>query len=381
MAKRIITITVFGLVWAALAYFTAELFFEVLGRGENFDLTPRWYGARYALEQGINPYGFPIYVEVIFRDGTIVMPDYGFLYPAYIIILLLPFWLMPLYSAIVTWASMQLLLGIGLLIVFTQTLEWKIPPLVLVLLILWSLFVYNQLTIVYLWAQFTVIVLFALLLTWWLVNQGYPFWAGFVLTYATIRPDGGVLALAVIIVLLVRGQWRVVVWWVTILTGITLLTFLRIGFWVPGFIQDVLTYDTRNFPVFPPALVEVPALTALIVGMVTLWAGFMLWHTSRMKETVQIGWVIAVTGIAVLLLIPQTNAYTLVYLLPAIWFSGWLSRDAWWHLPVMLILLAIPRFLILADISPFEQLFFPLAAAAALTFSLWRNTPALTDTA
>ena len=110
-----------------------------------------------------------------------------------------------------------------------------------------------------------------------------------------------------------------------------------------------------------------------LAGGVLIWAGWMLAQVSSYPITFRLPWEISIVLLVALIVLPQTNNYTLVLALLPAWVTLWASRERWldW-IPVLVVLASPWAFYAARDSLPpgLEQLLIPLALGVLLTLRL-----------
>lgn len=313
-----------ALLWAVLAAATYVWFIPIQ---QKTDFLPSWYSAREIL-RGTNPYTLLITADTSEAMG---LPHIGpFFHPATNAYILLPFWLLPFGTASSLWCGLQLVFFSLLPLLIYRALSWKPTPLYVALIILLSLVGFPYSLNVYTLGQFTGLALASLVLAWWGISKGNHFVTALSLVVATARPEGALISAAVLAFLLIRRQVAVPVIWFVVMAGIFLLSLLQIGWWVPDFLTRVQAYqDLGGGTFWPPQLFGTAVLEFVFVAGVLLWGGWLFRQTQVWCDPdLQLLWGLSVIIVLALLLLPQTNDYTLVYLLLPIWLLLWHGRNS-----------------------------------------------------
>lgn len=373
----------FFLLWFL---FAAVTYIWLFPQQINFDLFPRWYGAREML-RGENPYEFVLTDEKLEAEGFPPYISKRFLYLATITWILLPVWLLPFPIAVSLWAGLQLLVLMLLPLLVFYLLRWRIKPLVLVLVIFSSTFINYHAVNVYVIAQFVAYILACLIVAWWQISENRPWLAAIALVGATIRPEGVVLVACILLDLILKRRFRIVLIWAGLMAGIFALTVIQIGFWIPDFLYGVRNFDSwTDDPFHPVKVFGNPVLTALFALCIVGWAGWLLWQMRPLPDRLRLGWSLSVVILACLLILPQTHDWTLLYGLLPVWLLFWAGRGSKANGIFLVLLVAAswpirqfgPEWLILG-----QQIFNPLLLGALLTYHWYRwkaSTPVLTQT-
>ncbi|MFP4324145.1 MAG: hypothetical protein ACLFTK_16945, partial [Anaerolineales bacterium] len=184
--------------WGGLAWFSYNL--HVQNGGYLYDFFPRYYGTREWFFDGFNPYHVWVELQIQQRmNFEFWQPHrHNFLYPATISFILLPFWLLPWELSISLWMGGTLLAVLVMPLMFFLRLGWRVPPLLLIAVTFFSVFIFRHSMHVYLFGQFFAFIILCLLIAWWAMENHRPGIAALALIGATVRPDGAILAGAVL---------------------------------------------------------------------------------------------------------------------------------------------------------------------------------------
>jgi hypothetical protein len=365
------------LLWALLS--VASYFLLAVPRQNRFDFYHCWVGARAVLA-GENPYSQEIVRRI--HEGMFGQWFGGaeeihqrFAYPAFITWLLLPFWLLPFPLAVSLWCGLQLLILLALPLLLMSLLRWRLPSVLLAVMLLFSVFFYRYPITSYLLGQFTPFALACLVVAWWGLVQGYPTVATLALLGATIRPEAALFPLLVLLLAAWRmGRREVVVAWAGLVTCLWLLTRLVVGPWVSGFLGGMGDYAGTSFLRWPPLVLGSVWLAALVAAGVLAWGVWMWLDSRRMPAEDWIPWELSTAILFALIILPQTNAYTLVAALLPAWVVLWSGGERLRSWLPMLIVLALPwGFFLAGGLLPMglEQLVIPLALGVLLTVQWW----------
>jgi hypothetical protein len=367
-------------LWVLLS--AASYWLLVLPRQHRFDFYPRWVGSRAVLA-GENPYT----QEVTWRIqegmfGRRLEPgedQQRFAYLATVAWILLPFLPLPFQLSVSLWCGLELLLLMTLPIAVAVLLKWQIRPLQMAVLLLFSVLVYRYPINAYLLGQFVPYALACLVGAWWGLIEGRPVAAILLLVGATIRPAVTLLP----VLILLAAAWRekrrwVPGLWIGLLWLLWLVTRIRIGPWVTNFLGGIRAYAGYSFPRWPPSVLgDWWAAGFLVVGVLA-WGGWMLVQVRSLPIRSRLPWEISTALLVALIVLPQTNNYTLIMgLLPA-WVALWASKRRWldW-IPVLMVLTSPWVFYAARDSLPtgLEQLLIPLALGVLLTlrWRVWRH--------
>lgn len=365
-AQRWIVGTVLLLTWAALA---VALFLEVVQvRGEASDFYPRWVGAR-AMLRGTDPYPLDITMQIPAPYGVDSV-HVSFLYPATITYVLLPFWILGWPIAVSLWSSLQLLLICASPILVFDKLEFKPSPIVLGMIVLFSTLVYRHSVNTVLLGQFVGFVLAATILAAIAIEHRRSWPAALAMVLATIRPEGIVFVGLICLWLLKERRHDVLARFALVMAGLLMLSFVQLGNWLPEFVAGMVSHSERGLSQHPLAWLGVAGwlVGAFVVG----WAFWMHRRAERAGERSPLLGVLALASISLLIVLPQTNNYTLVYLLLPIWLVIGIARGHRRILLAAFVLLVSPWLYELTHIelgiqTTFQQLMSPLSVGVLLT--------------
>lgn len=375
--KNILAVALLLLFWGALAVWIYVWFLPLQN---NFDFYPRYAGV-HAMFRGENPYELVFTDEYNEQNGYPNFFTHHFLYLATIAWILIPFWLLPIEIAVSVWCSLQLLLILTLPWLYFSILGWRTSRLTFVAVLLMSSLANFHAAHVFILGQFIAFILACLVIAWWQIVDGNSWLAALALVGATIRPEGCILVAVLLLDRMFHRQFKVVVIWFGAMTIVFSLTVMQIGYWIPDFLSDVEFYQGEGIPRYPPSWLEAEVLVWLFVPAVLAWAVLMLRQGRGLPERIRLAWLLSISILVVLLVLPQTHDYTLLYALFPIWFVIWLGRQ---HRFVLLLcfLLVFPSWLVRAMDSEanrlLQQFWVPLCLAMVLTFYWLRALPLAT---
>lgn len=371
--------SVFGILFLLIVLWSlltaASYLLVVIPSMNRFDFYPRWVGSRAAL-LGENPYSDQVTWRI--QEGEFGRrletweDQQRFAYFPFVIWLLLPFWLLPFPLAISLWSGLQLLLLLILPILVANTLGWKIRSLKLVILLLFSVVVFRYPIIAYLIGQFIPWCLTTLVIAWWGLANNRPILTAAALLLGLIRPELTFLSILGLLVLAWQKKNGIVILvWGAGTFVMLVMTSLRVGPWVMDFLDGLRAYQEYSAPVWSLQFLNNAALAAVLILVVLIW-GLWMWRSVRVADTAERGgWILAITSLTVLILLPQTGNYSLVMGLTAVWMILWTfdNRRLMWLL--VLILLSSPWFFhsLGTERSILEHLIIPILLGILLTIS------------
>lgn len=355
------------LLVALLTWFSLQYIVEV--RGLKFDFYPRWAGAQ-AFWQGQSPYTAEV-TEQIQRGmfGNVLAPEYDqqkSAYPAYNYILLAPIIIWPAPIAIALWMSIQLLALLCSIMLWFHILDWHPPVWLVGILALGCLLLFRHPINTFVLAQFTGTILLLNILAAKLLLDRHDILAGILLACSTIPPTiAAPLALAILLAYALRGRWQGLAAFLVSLTLLTLLSILRIGWWIGDFIRNLNEYSEYSHPIWVPGLFPNTLFSGLFIILVGGIVGLAIWNYWKSQEKRQQIDMILIIMIACLLLLPQTGSYYMVLLIPPILTILYRSKDSpakWAIRLATLLALVSPWFYdrVLQAGMEIEALFLPL---------------------
>ena len=161
------------------------------------------------------------------------------------------------------------------------------------------------------------------------------------------------------------------------------LSFVQIGWWVPGMMEHVRVYSTCCVSMNPSAILFSSVLMQVVFRLVMgAWAAWMLWKMRPLPDKTRIPWSLSVVIVGSLLILEQSNPYTLGYALFPIWFLLWYGKALRWNTPLLLMILASPWLFIKMGwayqasvnvLDAQEQALIPLFVGILLTFHWLRS--------
>jgi hypothetical protein len=213
------------------------------------DLFPRWYGTRAWLLSGADPYGAAVTEGI--RQAMGGAPGeslgafvFGFVYPAYVALLLAPLAVLPFPVAATLWLLLaQLAMGAGAWLCWRASEReagcpraGTIPALLVTLFLPASLF--NLI-----FGQFAALVFACLAGSWYLLLQRRPGWAGVLLSLAMVKPSVALLPVAALLLWCTRHrQWRTVATWLAGSSALVLASLAVFPGWPVAFWHSTAEY-------------------------------------------------------------------------------------------------------------------------------------------
>lgn len=364
---------VFLALWALLSL--GSYFLLVVPRQNRFDLYHCWVGARTVLA-GETPYSQAVVRRI--HEGMFGQwsgqeaVQQRFAYPAIVTWILLPLWLLPFPFAVSLWCGLQLLFLLILPLLVASLLQWQLRPISLALLLLCSALLYRYSLVAYVLGQFTLFSLACLVAAWWGLAQNRPVVATLALLGATVRPEVASFPMLVLLLEMWRtGHRKAVASWAGAVLCLCLLTRLWSGPWVLDFLSGMRDYAATSYLRWPPLVMGSVEAAVLLTAVTLAWGGWMWSRFSHLPLEVRLPLEISAALLVALIVLPQTNTYTLVAALLPTWVVLWGSGGRWIGWLSSLVILSLPwGFYGLGGLVPagLEQLLIPLALAVLLSF-------------
>lgn len=297
------------------------------------DTVGRHIGCR-AFFNRISPYAEQVNQAIAAQNPDPEL-EQRFYNPAHICLILLPFWLLPYDISLRLWVALLLMVFVALPpLLMVQVFHWRLKrwQLLLVLIVLILGFRYSMMTIVL--GQYTGFAM--LCITGSLVALVFrrPLLAAICLVGLTIRPDATLIAAGIGLLTLYKREWRVIILTIVIGIGVLIGSLVFVGNWIPAFLDDVTYYaGAYNSVRWLPHLLPSPLDMGLVL-LVLFAAGIVLFRLRFASSDVEYYFIGgSVFVLLSLLLLPQTNPYTLVFAVPVICWLLFRLRSLpgiWW---------------------------------------------------
>ncbi|MCP4415176.1 MAG: DUF2029 domain-containing protein, partial [Chloroflexi bacterium] len=255
------------------------------------DFYPRWKGAQLFWQDGTDPYSQTA-TEAIQLGiyGHLAEPDQDqllFVYPFYTVFLLLPLvnldyaWVQAIWLVVVQFSL------IGGVILTLRLLDWKHPPWLLAITLLWSVIMYNSTRTIIL-GQFAGPIFFWLAAALLALKHDQDVLAGALLSLTTIKPQMSYLIIPILLLWAVwHKRWHFVAGFAGAMAFLAGLSFLLLPSWLTGFIDQVRYYP--EYTVTPSPLRVITAVFWPQLGkpveyiLIGLLLGVMGWQWWRLK--------------------------------------------------------------------------------------------------
>ena len=222
------------------------------------DFLVHWVGTRALVKEGLNPYSDEVASRIqTLAYGRPAQPGEHLLrvaYPLYSVIVFLPFSFIDDFTwARAAWMTV-LEAGLLLLTVFSIRLaRWKVSPLMLAGLLIFSLFWYHGLRPL-INGNAVVLVALGLVGGFLALRAGADELAGVLFALTTIKPQVVVLVLAFVVFWgISNGRWRLIGWLVGMVALLAASASLLIPAWPVDNLREVMLYPSYNPPGTPRA--------------------------------------------------------------------------------------------------------------------------------
>lgn len=286
----LLILTLFAVsVWGMYTFFTSKV------PGAN-DFFPRWKGAQLFWQEGIDPYSQTA-TEAIQRGiygGNLARPDQDqvlFVYPFYTVFLLRPLvnldyaWVQAIWLVVVQFSL------VGGVIATLRLLDWRQPPWLLAITLLWAVIMYNSTRTIIL-GQFAGPIFLCLALSLLALKHEQDVLAGALLSLTTLKPQMSYLIIPALLLWVVwHKRWHFVGGFAGAMTLLAGLSFLLLPSWLTSFIDQVLYYPaytvtpsplrviTGTF--FPQLGQPVEYVLIALLLLVMLWQWWQLRHEAN----------------------------------------------------------------------------------------------------
>lgn len=256
ITRKNVLIFLFILLLFAVSVVGMYVFFTSKVPGAN-DFFPRWKGAQLFWQDGIDPYSQTATeaIQRVLYGGNLARPDQDqvlFVYPFYTVFLLWPLvnldyaWVQAIWLVFVQFSL------IGGVIATLRLLEWRQPPWLLAITLLWAVVMYNSTRTIIL-GQFAGPIFLWLAGTLLALKHKQDVLAGALLSLTTLKPQMSYLIIPALLLWAVwHKRWRFVAGFVGAMALLAGLSFLLLPSWLTSFIDQVLYYP--DYTVTPSPL-------------------------------------------------------------------------------------------------------------------------------
>lgn len=295
------------------------------------DFYPRYRGATLFWRDGIDPYSQEA-TETIQREmyGRLALPDEDqvlFVYPFYVTFLLLPLvWLPVAYSWIqAIWLTLLLFALAGGVYTICRLLHWELSPLLFGTLLLWTVLSYHSVRVIIL-GQFAGLVFLFVVGTLLALQQRHDKLAGFLLAWATIKPQMVIFMVPALLLWAVgRKRWYFVGSFALTLAILGVASFWLLPNWLFSFIAQVWAYPTYTAYASSPlgwltaSVLVKRLLQGVLLGWM-VWEWRQLWQITAVSPPLFI--ILGTTMITSVLIFDQTATTNQVVLYLPLLLTG-----------------------------------------------------------
>lgn len=304
------------------------------------DFLVHWVGTRSFLIDGISPYSD----EVALRIQTLVYGraaqqgehELRVAYPLYSMVVFFPFSLIPDFTtARAAWNTLLEIALIALTFLTIRLVRWRLSPVMLAVVLLFSVFWYHALRPVIL-GNAVILVALAMVGVMLAVRAKMDELAGILLGLATIKPQ--LVVIPIIFICLwafTKRRWKIIIWLGMTVTLLTAVAALLLPDWIVQNLREVIRYPGYNPPGNPASALAdlLPAMGRRIgTGFSILVLAVMLveWWYGRRQDFRGFLWTTCLTLTASQWSGIQTDPGNFIILYPALLlvFSLWEER---WH--------------------------------------------------
>jgi hypothetical protein len=365
--------TLVGLTWANYSY-------SYQNPGGK-DFLSRYVATRVFLLEGDSPYSEratrEIHKMMYGRPAKANEDQALFVYPFYTVYIMAPFALIPDYNmARAVWMTVLEVSLVALLLISLSLCRWKIPVWTLVVLMFFIVFWYHSFRPL-INGNPSVLVALIIALGFLAIRARQDGAAGFLLAYATIKPQIMVL-LAVYILFWSASQKRWKLFWgfVSSLAFLIATSFLFVPDWLIENLRQILAYSGYTLPGTPreillEALPGVGNQLGWALTIIMIAALIVEWRASMHKDFIWFYWTALLTLVATNLIGIPTTTENYLALFPALvlvfaaWDTHWRKLGKWLvTLSVVLLFFGL-WWLFLSTLQPGDQptqspiMFFP----------------------
>ncbi len=292
LTRKNLLILLLALILFTFSVVGMYTFFTSKVPGAN-DFFPRWKGAQLFWQDGIDPYSQTA-TEAIQRGlygGNLARPDQDqvlFVYPFYTVFLLWPLvnldyaWVQAIWLVIVQFSL------IGGVIATLRLLEWRQPPWLLAITLLWAVLMYNSTRTIIL-GQFAGPIFLCLAASLLALKQDRDVLAGALLSLTTLKPQMSYLIIPALLLWAVwHGRFRFIAGFAGAMALLAGLSFLLLPSWLTSFIDQVRYYPA--YTVTPSPLRVITSTFFPQLGqpveyvLIGLLLGVMLWQWWQLRE-------------------------------------------------------------------------------------------------
>lgn len=303
------------------------------------DFYSRWSGVASFWIDGLNPYGDEASLAIqigIYGRPVIEGEDPGyFAYPFYTVFLFAPLGVLPYAWAEAIWLALLAASLIGALALLLDAYGWRPGPLMLGVLVLWTLFFYPSARGMLL-GQPGLVVYFLEVLALWALCRGRPVLAGVALAVSTIKPQMGFLFVPLLLLWGLRAQrWRFVGAFVVAWGGMMLLSFLVLPSWLSEWLAQVSLYPSYTLvgsPLWVLTRLYLPFLGPTGEGVISAallaLLGWAWWRVIWQRRLDEFAWAVALAlTITHIIALRTASPHFVVFIVPLVFYFQQLVRE------------------------------------------------------
>lgn len=321
------------------------------------DYLTTWEGARSYWIDRVSPYSDQASrnIQTMIYGRPAIGDEFPnhFAYPFHLVLVLAPLVVFLYAWASAIWLVLMEAALIGALILLLDLMRWRVRPLMLLVLILFTLFFYPAARGLLL-GQVSHAVFFLHILAFWLLARGRDGWAGAILAIATFKPQLSVLVIPLLMLWGLRERrWRLILTFGLTGLAILILTLIAQPDWLSGWLYQLRLYPTYTDIASPLNTIALTfgwgawfeVIGTVMLGGGWLWAGYRL-IIGQKRES--FWWVIALTTVITHLILFRTATPHYVYFLFPILFTFHIlqrrdrRRGLWLILGSIALLIVLP---------------------------------------
>jgi hypothetical protein len=245
------------LLAAAAAMTWGNYQFAAQNPGGN-DFLVHWMGTRSLITDGLNPYSDEVATRIqTYAYGRPANPGEHLLrvaYPLYSVVVFLPFALIEDFT--LARAAWMTVLEAGLILLIFLSLRlvrWRVSPVMLGVLLLFSVFWYHGLRPL-INGNAVILVALGLVGAFLAIRAGADELAGVLLAFTTIKPQVVLLVLVFVVFWsMQKSRWRIIGWLIGTVVLLAGSAALLIPNWLMDNLREVMLYPSYNPPGSPQA--------------------------------------------------------------------------------------------------------------------------------
>jgi len=330
-----------------------------------WDFQPLWRAGRWMLAGGGSPYSDEL--TGILQEQSYGRPakpgedDRAFVYPLYVLFLVLPLLPLPLPWAQAAWLT-ALELGVAVGAVGAMRLaRWRVSTCWVFLTVVWAFLLYPVAWALVL-GQVSILIFALMVVALWALQSGRDIWAGVCLALTTAKPQMSFLLVPALLVWgLAQRRYRFLLAFVSAMGILALISFVVLPTWLVETLQAGTSYFEVQ-PFSPPVTllgraiageggraVTLALALALLAGLAwTWWRG---WRVGGLPVSA-----IAMTLVVTALVAPRTSVVNQApLLLPLCLLFADLTRQGRWGAVAASVLQAV----LLVGLWAMDLLWFP----------------------